>query len=51
MYCRDLKQTVDENPWFTKSEETEDHNALGDAIWLRNEHTRFLREQEQRRNG
>lgn len=42
MYCRDFKQTVDENPWFTKSEESNDHNAMGDALWLREEHTRFM---------
>jgi len=41
-YCRDLKQTVDENDWFQKSKEDDNHNALGDALWLKKEHERFL---------
>lgn len=43
MYCKDLKQTIDDNKWITKvwvganvSKNEKEHDALADAMWVKN---------------
>jgi hypothetical protein len=40
-YCRDLKQLMDENPQYTRTENKNAHNALEDAKWTISEYYRL----------
>jgi hypothetical protein len=35
MYCRDLRQYLDEHGLSDVNQQSSDHNALGDAVWVR----------------
>lgn len=47
MYCNDFKQLIAGTNFQKDPDPTEEHNALVDACWLRDQHVRFRAEQGQ----